>query len=171
MASKRILRRDDINPPEEPFPAEEEDGRSGPWIPEGMADPGISPTSDVHRSEAATKIYQKEAKPKEPKSKRPTFADEETESAPAPRPWIPDAISAAARIRGRALVFLVAAIGTLMIAVGVFRIQNRVAEIEEKRKPIHVEPMSEFAPSRGIPIEIIEDKVRRMRPAPGPNRR
>jgi len=111
-----------------------------PWLTSDRVDPGIT------TMKSATYGAKPEKTPKSAQS--------------APVPWIPQAISSAARLRGRALIFLVAAIGTLMIAVGVFRIQSRVAELEESRKP-SVAPLPEL--SRGIPIELLEDKVRRMR--------
>lgn len=115
-----------------------------PWLPDAPADPGIT--------------------------KMTSAAYGRTE-APAPKPWIPDAVSPGSRMRGRAFVFLVAALGALMLAVGVFRIQNRVAALQEGRAPPAAEPMSEFAPSRGIPIELIEEKVRRMRAPARPSPR
>ena len=152
-AISRILKRDELDPVEDPFAEDGPDTR--PWLPEGIADPGIS--------EMRTAVYGSSGE--KHREKTPKY------SAIPPKPWIPEAISAAARIRGRALVFLVAAIGTLMIAVGVFRIQYRVAVLQESIKPLPPDEHTALAPSRGLPIEILEDKVRRMRPPPSPMRR
>lgn len=135
-AFAKMLRRDDLDPPEEPFAADTRPGLAKPWIPAGMKDPGITPAAGA------------------------SYGTRPVKNSPSPQPWIPEALTQAARMRGRALVFVVAAIGALMIAVGVFRIQNRVAEItaeEEKSE------FSKFENSRGIPIDVIEEKVRRMR--------
>lgn len=140
-AIARILRRDDVNPLEEPFPVENTDP-ARPWIPDGVGDPGFA------------KRPARESAPKSPFPDRPGVLT-------SPKPWIPEFVSAAARVRGRALVFLVAAIGALMIAVGVFRIQYRIAQIQAPR-PEDV-PKVEPEMSRGLPISIIEEKVRRMR--------
>jgi hypothetical protein len=136
-AIARILKRDDMDPPAERFPLDEKDP-SKPWIPRPKADPDFF--SSPHDEKK-----QRREEPQEPK------------------PWIPEFISAASRIRGRALIFLVAAIGTLMIAVGVFRIQYKIATLKSPMVPTESRP-AEFEMGRGIPIEIIEDKVRRMRP-------
>lgn len=89
-------------------------------------------------------------------------ADEVTEEeiVPAPKPWIPDAFSAGARLRGRALVFLVAAAGTLMLAMGAMKIFD---QIQGTSSSARVEAAKAQEYSKGIPIEFIEEKVRRMK--------
>jgi hypothetical protein len=139
-AIAKILRRDDLNPPEDLFgQGQEEAGEAKPWLPDGIADPGITRSSSAaYGAPAPAKVSSKQE----------------------PKPWIPEMISAASRIRGRALVFLVAAIGTLMILVGIVRIQIRISALQNGRKPAPVESVT---PERGLPIEVIQDQVRRMR--------
>jgi hypothetical protein len=133
-AISKLLKRDDLDPPDELFGSEDHHS-SKPWVPEGLTDPGFS------RSPEKTPPPSKEA----------------------PQPWIPDFISAAARIRGRAFIFLFAAIGTLMIAVGVFRIHYRIAQMKTPEVIAEPSKVEDFPPSRGLPLSIIEDKVRQMR--------
>ncbi len=103
-ALSRVLRRDDLTPPDE-LPSESTAAK--PWIPAEYRDPGIQAMRSAHYG---------------------------AETLSSPRPWIPQADEPGARLRGRALVFLVAAAGTLMIAVGVMRILDGVQQERRERE-------------------------------------
>lgn len=130
----KVLRRDDLNPPSEKFPLDEE-----------TFPPNSTPVAAI-----AVKPWS----PQRDSVKVSTMA-----SRPELKPWSPPAESRGARLRGRALVFLVAAAGALMLAVGVFRVYSKVHDERELKKS----ESSLFQYQRGVPLEQIEEKVRRMR--------
>ncbi len=135
-AFSKVLRRDELTPPEA-LPSDQAGAKAPqPWIPAEHRDPGIQAMTAANYGSATT-------------GGRPAQA------------WIPQSEPAGARMRGRALVFLVAAGGTLMIAVGVFRIYESFRREEAERAATTPVSFSEL--NRGVPVEVLEEKVRRMR--------
>lgn len=124
-----VLRRDELNPPNEKFPLDKD-----------ATNPGFS----MDRAKISHGEY---------------TASPQVSRVPQ-KPWIPAAAPAGARLRGRALVFLVAASGALMLAVGVLKITSQFGKA---RPASSVEPTSDSTMNRGVPIEFIEEKVRKMR--------
>lgn len=141
----KVMRRDDLNPPSEKFPLDQETFRSN----SGSAKPiPVKPWNP--RAETANPSH---------RTKDTVLNGETTGGRPDLKPWTPAPESRGTRLRTRALVFLVAAAGALMIAVGVFRVYSKVHQEQEAKK---IEA-GLFQYQRGVPLKHIEEKVRRMR--------
>lgn len=127
-----VLRRDDLGPPAEPFPL---DGEIKGW----ESQPEL-------KARTVTRPIALKGKAVPPLMR--------------PAAFIPQAENPAARLRGRAIVFLLAAAFALTLAVSAFRIWNHSVE-EDSQGP--AKGFSEWAMPRGVPIEFLEEKVRRMK--------
>ncbi len=131
-----VLKRDDLNPPRDKFPLEKD-----------ATNPGIR----LDRVEPSSR-----AAPKKTKSE---FTASPQVNRNTAKPWIPEATPSGARLRGRAMIFLMAAGGTLMLVVGIMKISNQFGGASSAGSDSVVE-MSQL--DRGLPVEVIQDKVRKM---------
>jgi hypothetical protein len=141
----KVMRRDDLNPPSERFPLDASQDS------EELAARSPQPRSP--------EPWNPQSQPKRQEVRSSASSSTQRKASASPQPWPLPRETLAARRRGRALVFLVAACGALMLAVGIFRIVNRVQEVEK----LHVEGRSSLRPLKpGVPIEHLQEKVRRM---------
>ncbi len=136
----KVIHKDDIHPPSEKFPLEKD------------------PTNTGYKLEH----------PPEPKKRKNEFKPTPPVSRQSGKKWVPETKEKSSSLGGRALVFLVAATGALMLAVGVFQVMNRVEKgsavvHSEKAKPTELTEHVEHKPyERGIPVDLIEMQVRKM---------
>lgn len=137
-AVAKVLKRDELNPPRDRFPLDADSTEPGIQMDRPDVKPW-KPAEKVLRSEytASTQVHRTPQKP-----------------------WVPAPAPAGARLRGRALVFLVAAAGALMLAVGVLKISNQFGGDSTEKSE---EAISRPEMSPGIPVDVIEEKIRKMR--------
>jgi hypothetical protein len=172
-AIARVLRRDEVEPAKDRFPLDAEPSATRkpspeatqPWTPAAARAP--FPATGPIRFHEEPKVELDFGDRGAPKAaSAPTGSGAVKRPRPEPQPWIPAAENAGARLRGRAVVFVVAAGVTLAIAAGFYlsvgkwldrreaaKTEDKVEKIAEGEEPFE----------RGLPIEVIEAKVRKMR--------
>jgi len=149
-AVAKVLRRDELNPPEEKFPLDKEMTNSGMIV----LDQPLTKSIQTARIQGEPKISRSEFSPSPQVDRQPS------KTAPKPKVWTPSASSSGARMRGRALVFVVGAAGALMLAVAFFKFVNPFGGAGSGDTS-GGSALTRF--EKGIPVEILEEKVRKMR--------
>jgi hypothetical protein len=160
-AVSRVLRRDDLFPPRDKFPLDEISANDIP-APKSPS----APKPWVPAAAGAKKSYFEE--PKIELDMRPFESGQKPRDhgiGSSPIPWIPEAISSGARLRGRAFVFLLASAITLFVlSIGYSSVSGWLARREAENIEASIANIRQDSFERGIPVEFIADKVRRMRP-------
>lgn len=145
-AVARVLRRDELNPPVEQFPLDKESTNSGMVV----LDQPLTKSIQTGRNEFSPS----------PQVVRKPMPQKPQPTKPQPKVWTPSAASSGARMRGRALVFVVGAAGALMLAVAFFKFVNPFGSTDSGTGT-GGSTQTQF--KKGIPVEVLEEKVRKMR--------